>query len=552
MTKGLICSFLFSFMLFFSYAQKGINCDLIIENNDVSITNYSASPGDTLCIVAGIRPHLYLRDIVGTEEKPVVLINYGGEVHIESFQNYGLRFANSSHVRITGTGEPDEFYGIKIDTVSNGDGIDINFKSTNFEIDHIELQGIKYAGIKVKTDPDCTFSAVRDSFTMYNIHIHDNYIHNIGNEGMYVGNSFFLGKYLSACDTTVLPHIIDGVEIYNNRLENIGWDGIQVGCALNACNIYNNSILHDSYEEVSYQMSGIMVNTGSRCDVFNNKIVDGKGTGIINQGAGGQLFYNNLIVNAGRDYYFEDQILKQQFGIYSKYMYMHPDETSNYFINNTIINPKSDGIRYYNSESSSNKILNNLIINPGAYIYYDTNGSVNNSGEDSYIHNYLHESDLQMSNNIMERNSKNQFFVDTSAYNFHLTAKSPAFNMGIDISDYHIITDLDGEIRPYDRYYDIGAYELQSAENISELEEEKQELYPNPINDVIKLKLSESWHGTLDYIIFNSEGYSVLHSESQKISQSQLIIPAENLNPGIYYLKIFNHKESMVYKFVKL
>lgn len=551
MLKRLIFILFICLTYFFSNAQNKINCDLIVEPEDLSITNYSAHPGDTICIMAGYRPHLYFKGIKGDDDNPVVIINYGGQVHINSDKSYGMRFAESRYVKITGSGSRDYFYGIKIDSVSNGSGLEIRGKSSDFEVEQMEIKGTKYVGIVAKTDPDCTFTAVRDSFTMYNVHIHDNYIHHTGNEGMYVGNSFFLGHSLPACDTVVLPHIIDGVRIYNNILEYTGWDGIQVGCALNDCQIYNNTVNHDSQDEATYQMSGIIINTGSRCDVHDNRIIDGKGTGIINQGAGGQHFYNNLIVNAGRDYFFEDQILKQQFGIFSKFKYIEPPDSSFYFYNNTIINPKSDGIRYDNEHSADNIFVNNLIINPGAFMFYDTNGSVNNTGQDAYIHNYLHGSDMYLSHNIFDRNMKLQFFADTLNNDFHLSFNSPAYNSGLDVEYLGLEFDLDSLQRPFGGAYDIGAYELQSGQGLGKINLFKPlEVYPIPATDVVLIKAASVFGNEAKLFVFDSKGNIIDHKD---ITNENLIsYPITNLNRGVYFLEITTKLNAYLGKFVKM
>lgn len=542
------------FILFYSvitHAQKEINCDLIIENDNQYITNYNASPGDTLCLMAGFREHLYLRDIQGAQDTPVVLINYQGVVHIESYTNYGIRFANSRYVRITGAGSNEE-YGIQIDTVSVGDGIDINFMSSDFEIDHLKIQNVKYSGIRVKTDPDCTFEAVRDSFTLYNVFLHHNYLRNIGTEGFYIGSSFFLGHRISACDTTVLPHIIDGVKIYQNKLESIGWDGIQVGCALNSCEIYDNEILNDSQEEFYNQMSGIMVNPGSRCHIYNNKILDGKGTGIINQGAGGQKIFNNLIINAGKDYYPDDQLQRQQFGIFSKYQYIHPEDSSYYIFNNTIINPKSDGIRYFNQNSKENLICNNLIINPGAFDYYENNGSLNNEGLDAYIHNYLDESDLILKNNLFDRNSSLQYFEDTINNNYHLSWQSPAFNSAYDVSEFEVDFDLDRNIRPFDRIYDIGAYELQSAQEVSDFYDLGIQLIPNPVKDEFRLDFGDQIFTDIRVKIISICGVVYFERKLKMDSNFFKNMSIKNLPKGMYLLELELDDQIHIQRFIKL
>ncbi len=552
----IILSILLSFSNFV-FSQTKINCDYIIENTDVSITNYNASPGDTMCIMAGERPQLYLKKIYGSEDEPVVLINYGGQVNITSELSYGLKIASSRYLKVSGNGggKTDE-YGIAINSVLNGNGIHIGGKTSDIELEYLEIANTDQVGIIAKTDPDCSFSAVRDSFEMYNVSIHHNYLHDIGTEGMYVGSSFFLGHILSACDTTVLPHIISGVQVFSNRLENLGWDAIQVGSALGTCDIYDNYIYQDSQSEYTYQMSGIMINPGSSCNAYNNTIIDGKGSGIVMQGTGGQMIYNNLIINAGRTYDFEEQIYKQQFGIFCKYKYLQAPDSSFYFFNNTIINPKSDGIRFMNPESSGSYCANNLIINPGAFIHYDTNGAVNNTGMDSYIHNYYSQSDLTFDYNIFARSSKEQFFVDTLNYNYRLTSNSPAYNSGRDLLEYGIYSDIDNDIRPFDVLYDIGAYELQSASGILDTPQSifDIQVYPNPIVNNINIALDIKEEGIYRFELIDFNGKTiVLETEQNLITKKyNYTFDISNILSGYYILVISNQYRKDFRKLIKV
>lgn len=537
-------------------ANSQINCDYEIYSNTSAITNNTFQAGDTLCLMAGERGSLYLKNIIGTEENPIVLINKGGQCIIDSDLSYGLKFAGSKHVVISGTGDEQNNYGIYIREVTNGFGVDIGTLSTNFEVENLEIGHASIVGIIAKTDPNCTFDADRSNFTMYNIKIHDNYIHDIGNEGMYIGSSFYLGQYISACDKTFLPHIIDGVEIYNNRVEYTGWDGIQVGSALYNCSIHDNQIYKDSQAEVSYQMSGIIINTGSSCNVYNNSIIDGKGTGILNQGTGGQYFYNNLIINAGRDYDFEDQTLKQQFGIFSKYSYILPPDSSFYFYNNTIINPKSDGIRFMNAHSENNRFINNIIINPGAYDFYKNLGSVNYEASDAYIHNYLDAADIFLLNNIFERSSKDQFFADTLNYDYHLSSNSPAVNTGYDLTSSGITFDLDNYTRPFENYFDIGAYEFQTITALKSPLSTDQKLLitPNPGTDHLNLsfQLDKDQLLNLKFVSMDGKVFTLFKSLPFLKGKNTKEISISHLPKAKYILVLYNEKTHVTQKFQKL
>jgi len=540
----------------YGWISMAQNCDFEISTTTSAVTNQVFQPGDTLCLMAGIRGPLYLKDIVGSQENPIVILNKGGQSIIDSDLNYGIRFANCQNIVLSGAGDSQAEYGIFIRQVSGGSGLDIGGKSSDFEVSQIEISNVKYSGIVAKTDPNCTYTAVRDSFALYNLNIHHNYIHHTGNEGMYIGSSLFLGQYLSDCDTTVFPHLIEGVEIHHNRVEYTGWDAIQVGSALSSCAVYSNDIFKDSQAAATYQMSGIMINPGSSCNVYNNRIIDGKGTGISLQSTGGQLIYNNLIVNAGRDYYPNDQTTTQKFGIFCKYSYIQPPDSSFHFYNNTIINPKSDGIRFMNDHSKNNRFINNIIINPGAYDYYENMGSVNYEARDAYIHNYLDAADIFSVNNILERSSKAQYFADTLSLDYHLTAQSPAINSGYNLSSEGILFDIDFDTRPFNTYYDIGAYEYQLITNTSDTEIAKQSftVSPNPARSLVLLRivLSEDKHLNLKLIDMAGKERLIFSNCLFHQGKNRYELSVSDLHESTYLLVLYNSKTQLVQSFQKI
>lgn len=553
----LTCGLAFIFLLgAYSSSSQTINCNREITASTSSITNIVFRPGDTICLMAGERGPLYLKNINGSAENPIVFINKGGQCIIDSDLSYGLKFAESNHVLISGNGDENTEYGIYIREVTNGYGLDIGSRSSDFEVKNMEISNASVVGIVAKTDPNCIYDADRQNFTMYNIKIHHNYIHDIGNEGMYIGSSFFLGQYISSCDKTFLPHIIDGVEIYNNRVEYTGWDAIQVGSALYNCGIHDNQIYKDSQLEESYQMSGIIINPGSSCNVYNNRIIDGKGSGIINQGTGGQYFYNNLIVNAGRDYNFEDQLLTQTFGIFSKYTYILPPDSSFHFYNNTIINPKSDGIRFTNAHSENNRFINNIIINPGAYDFYANLGSVNFEANDAYIHNYLNAAEMLSINNIFERSSKDQFFADTISQDYHLSKDSPAINAGYDLSNEGITFDIANSNRPIENKFDIGAYEYQLLTPIENISPNKNliSISPNPAGKFlnISLQLEENQDFKVQYFSIDGKLINGPSKLSLFKGENKSRISIDHLSAGQYILVLYNDSNQIIQKFQKI
>lgn len=427
------------------YAQD-CNCAHTIDINtdDVDANNLDIAPGDTVCIAPGNRTHLQLQHFEGAPGKPLVLINCGGLVEIENnFLGYGFSIQNSRYFKLTGTGDPGQEYGIKINgTQSGASGLTIGNLSSDFEVEHLEITNAGFAGIMAKTDPSCDESASRGNFYMNNVLIHDNYVHDVGGEGLYIGNSFYSG-WNTTCDgaeVTLYPHDIIGLRVYDNIVENIGWDGIQISCASQDTEIYGNSVLGYGLTGADAHTNGIQIGGGTTGKVYNNVIKDGNGNGIIALGLGDNLIFNNLIVRPGGYGVFCDSRVT-----------IEGSEIA--FINNTIIDPVEGGILNY-SEITDNLYFNNII--SGA------NGNIVSSGE--IIANILSISLLDSLLGI------STYFADPASDNFHLKLLSPAINSGTDVSDFGIQFDQDRLERPVSSEYDAGAFEYNSTDTVSDLD----------------------------------------------------------------------------------
>jgi len=213
-------------------------------------------------------------------------------------------------------------------------------------VDHVRIDSVPIAGVYAKTDPDCSFTSLRGKFTQYNTIFHDNYISNTGDEGFYIGSSFYGGETINCNgkDTLLYPSLLSGVRVYNNIVRYTGWDGIQVGSASTNCQIFNNLVMFDSQAEVNWQMSGILIGGGSQCDCYNNYIYKGKGDGIESLGLGDYRIFNNVIVEAGASFKPSDPT-KMKYGIYCNDNSARPNASFSILFNN-IISPKSNGIRF--------------------------------------------------------------------------------------------------------------------------------------------------------------------------------------------------------------
>jgi len=537
-----LCFILLFLITKLSFSQN-INCDHSIDYNTTVVDGTGfIYPGDTVCLLAGNKNYLLLRNIHGTDAEPIVILNKNGKVIIDTDHHYGIKFEGCSFVKLSGNGSETHQYGILISRVENGAGISVDYLSTNIEIEYTEISNSPIGGIYAKTDPDpygdCTFPAVRDSFEMYNTVIHDNYLHDIGNEGMYIGSSKYTGQQIYNCDTMVLPHVMIGVKVYNNILENIGWDGIQVSSAISDCEIYGNYIIHDSYAEEKWQMSGILIGGGSNCNCYNNTIIDGKGDGIDLLGLGDNRIYNNLIVNAGKTYYpnqpHNDTL--QKHGIWTGDIVTN--QNTDFFIyNNTIVSPRNYGMKLSNSTVLNNRIYNNLIVEPGGY------GLV---GNDSYVNRTSSYVNLDLSNNFLNPLITSAKFINPGNNNYDLMINSPAISIGKDLSYLGLDFDIENRPRPYYHYYDIGAYECQdSTLSIDASGKLKSDIilknnYPNPFKNKtnISFYLPDKTHVKIN--IFDETGNIVKEIINSNLPKGNhnFVFYAKDISAGIYYYSL--------------
>ncbi|MBE0650731.1 MAG: right-handed parallel beta-helix repeat-containing protein [Bacteroidales bacterium] len=496
----------------------------------------SLKPGDTVCLKAGKWDYIYLKNFHGADGKPITFVNSGGAIIINTQNYFGIKIGNSSYINFRGNGDPNIPYGFQIDSVAKGAGMGIDDLSTNIEISHVEISHTAIGGVYAKTDPTCgNYSATRDKFTMYDFSFHDCYVHDVPNEGLYIGNSHYTGQYLYGCDTTVYPHVMKGVHIYNNIIKRTGYDGIQVSSADSDCQIHDNAIYSNSYQGTLYQMSGIIIGGGSKCDTYNNKIINGKGDGIDVFGLGNYKIFNNLIVNSGQNYY-PDSASLQKHGIY-----VGTDSTSANaqlgIYNNTIVNPKSFGIDLNNSKLSKISVINNLIVHPGKYATDGAGSFINNvNGNSGNI--------VEKTNYTTDTISKVKF-INPDSLNYDLKASSPAVDYGTDLTAEGITFDILNRSRPFHNYFDAGAYESHDPSvgiakyPINDVQIAK--VFPNPASQIFQLELIMKTTQKVKVSFSDAMGRTLFYRQFscmalQTCNQAFEIMPYTD---GWYFLNIF-------------
>lgn len=220
-----------------------------------------AVPGDTVCIEPGRRLNQYIQGIRGTADKPIVVTNCpGGQVLIGTTFRYALFLDSVSHVRLTGTGDPNFQYGIHVDGTGAGSGLSVTGLSEHVEIDHIEISGTSFAGIMVKEDYSGAPPSPLPLFP--GLSIHHNYIHHTGGEGMYLGETKSPGQLFSQ------------VEVHHNLVMHTGWDLIQVA-NMNGVRVHHNVMIDGGSLGVLYQGNGFQVGDNVTNLRFDHNIVIG-------------------------------------------------------------------------------------------------------------------------------------------------------------------------------------------------------------------------------------------------------------------------------------
>lgn len=509
--------------------------------------NQAIEPGDTLLLQTGIWHHLLLKNIHGTEEKPIIIMNDGGLVRVESDHYYGISLTNCRFIRLTGSGDSNWEYGIRISQVKGG-AIGGNGGTTDLEIDHIEIDSVKGVGIMVKTDATCD-QFQRHQFTQRNTHIHHNKITNVGLEGLYVGSSNYPGRKIKCNGKTVvvLDPILDGVFVHNNIVESPGWDAIQVSSAINL-DIHHNHVYHDSKALHPNQMSAIQVGGGSEGVVRNNMIKKGNGNGINYFGLGNFRIFNNIIIDPGQ------WVLNKagKFGIYINDKLDKDANVKNYLYNNLIVNPSCEAIHLEASNWAVNStiIANNILINPGCYHKY----APFNKAELAYI-SWTKEKAV-LKNNFTSLNIGDaKLDLDNAIKRYVPYFNSPLVNQGYEVAMNIILYDFYDYPRVSGSKIDIGPVEYSGPNRVTSNMDENRHIIVSPVqNHELKIKLRKETASTYQLKVYSVSGELVFFKDRFETCNDtfrKIQLP-KMLKKGMYLIVLESKEDVNNYQIVVL
>jgi len=431
-----------------------------VDGNDIDNNKLAVQPGETICLDASVSyANMTWKNINGAQGNPITIKNCGGQAYINSHNSrtpnigYGWRFKNSQFFKISGDGDPQHPYGVKVST-PGGFYITMESFTTNFEISNVEVAGIipvtptsssGFAGIGIKTKPRCDGSSDRGTWTMRDVKIHDNYIHGVGGEGLYIGYGFYDGRVESYCDTVGhdelrRSHAIHGLRVFNNRVDAVGYDGIQVKNADTDARIYNNVITNYGLKQNGNHDEGLLVGDGSEALIYNNWIENGagvkKGNGMQLNAFGNTKVFNNVVINVGPD--ATQNLSNKKHSIYINNNSPYISNRTGVFevYNNTFVGAQNNGIAAYTPQD--------LVIKNNIFTGYVAPSAINFTNS------------LTNVGNIFEPSLSNVGFINPSNNDFHLQSTSVAVGAGVNTPAN---SDHDGLLR-VDNVFDAGAYEF--------------------------------------------------------------------------------------------
>lgn len=283
------------YCFFTSSLHASERCDTTIPlyQHTVDGEEYAFSEGSTICLEEGERGPLRLKNIHGSDILPITITNQNGAVITKPYE-YSISIENSSYLKLVGSEGTDESpYSIRL-----GGTLGIGKLSHHITVKGVEIYQARFAGMLIKTDPNCDPATWRENFTMAGVVLKDNYIHHTKKgEGIYIG---YTGRSRTLmCDgeeKIVYPHYVEEVLIEGNLIEDIAADGMQVNSIKGQVQISDNTIYRTGVSPfaASWQDAGIQIG-GNDVIVSNNIIMRAGGNGMMLDGDDLRVIGNKIM-----------------------------------------------------------------------------------------------------------------------------------------------------------------------------------------------------------------------------------------------------------------
>lgn len=300
------------------------SCDHVIDPASRLVDGEAIEPGDTVCIRGGTTASLAVRDVRGSAEAPVLIracdapliVGGGGATN-------GISIQTSSHLRITGG---DERSIRVIGGPSYSVGVAVNSCTEHLEVDGLEVSGTTYTAYRNLSESDAC--PVRTGFSLHHWFIHD-----VGGEGMFFGAN--LGSS---------PYRLVNVEVYANRVERTGMQGIKIGTTVDDAHVHHNWVIDAGTREISGEDTGI---TGSASHfVIERNIVLRSTRSCIFAGGPDLHVIDNLLLGCG------DAAMSTNGSASTRTRVLH----------NTMVGMAGPALRMWASSPSDCAFANNLVV----------------------------------------------------------------------------------------------------------------------------------------------------------------------------------------------
>lgn len=415
-----------------------------------AMKSFGLKPGDTLCIAAGDYEFIQLGNLVGTAEKPIVITNCGGQVRVgikTLKSDIAFNIMGGKYLHISGSGTPGVEYGFDV----NGKnlvgvkmlGMYLGVGSSDIDVHNIYFHDVGIF-IVAKTTQECGNSQFWEgNYVMKNVKIHHIKGRYSDYEGFYIGNTHYTMDYL-LCQGIKSHHIQD-LEVYDNDLQYMGQDGIQISMAdLGTNKVHHNIVRNYGTTRLDAQSYGMLMGGGSRVRLYNNVVDQGYMPGIALFGSGISYVYNNTVSNVenGEGINVSDKLILEP--------------VTAYIFNNTIFNTGNTGVKIYAYLTTiGHKVYNNIVVEKSPGGSYPANGF------------YIRGSQtikFDFGNNLYANTADaGKLVKNVTGSDFHLVSGSTAIDKGFNALGWGISTDMDDLSRPLNGAFDIGAYEYNST-----------------------------------------------------------------------------------------
>ncbi|MBI3138192.1 MAG: hypothetical protein HYZ15_06380, partial [Sphingobacteriales bacterium] len=255
--------------------------------------------------------------IIAPKDQPVIITN-NGFFNLADRDTAVICYAKFDGTLLRSKGYP---YGWVVD---NSSALPADLTRVGLAVNwahHLDISGLfvhhAALGLMYKMDAKAMVQGQYDKFLLRNVKIHDNFIFRSNAEGMYIGHTGISGNTSGNSTPYGPPPRMDSVEIYNNILDSLKLDGIQLSNSLKSCKIYNNLVRRYGVANQSSHKVGIL--SGGNIEaikIYNNMVENGTGTGIVVFGFGNAQVYHNVVDSIHSGANIEYGVYMQQNAVY--------------------------------------------------------------------------------------------------------------------------------------------------------------------------------------------------------------------------------------------